>query len=129
VSRECQRLDHLAGTARLTIVSLALGLGACGGGLTPTPVAGGLTFTSLAVGGFHTCGLTSGGAAYCWGLNDYGQLGDGTIGGPPCNFLGQCSRLTPTPVAGGLAFISLTVGAEHTCGLTSGGAAYCWGGL
>jgi alpha-tubulin suppressor-like RCC1 family protein len=86
--------------------------------LTPTPVAGGLTFTSLTAGAYHTCGLTSGGAAYCWGLNGYGELGDGTSG---------TDRLTPTPAAGGLAFAVLTAGNESTCGLTSGGAAYCWG--
>jgi alpha-tubulin suppressor-like RCC1 family protein len=86
--------------------------------LTPTPVAGGLTFTSLALGWSHTCGLTSGGAAYCWGYNIDGEVGDGTTTNP---------QLTPTPVAGGLTFTSLAVGGAHTCALTSGGAAYCWG--
>jgi uncharacterized protein YjdB/alpha-tubulin suppressor-like RCC1 family protein len=99
----------------------ALGDGTITNRLTPTPVAGGLTFTSIAgVGAFHTCGLTSGGAAYCWGFNRNGELGDGTLGD-------ENSRLTPTPVVGGLTFTSLALGWEHTCGLTSGGAAYCWG--
>jgi alpha-tubulin suppressor-like RCC1 family protein len=95
-----------------------LGDGTTTGHLTPTPVAGGLTFTSLAVGIEHSCGLTSGGAAYCWGYNIDGEVGDGTSG---------TARLTPTPVAGGLTFTSLALGWFHTCGLTSGGAAYCWG--
>jgi alpha-tubulin suppressor-like RCC1 family protein len=94
-----------------------LGDGTTTSRLTPTPVAGGLTFTSLALGGAHTCALTSGGAAYCWGYNSFGQLGDGTT----------TSRLTPTPVAGGLTFVSIALGDWHSCGLTSGGAAYCWG--
>ena len=80
-------------------------------------VAGGLTFASLTAGDVHTCGLTSGGAAYCWGNNDGGELGDGSTD----------RRLTPVAVAGGLTFASLTAGWVHTCGLTSGGAAYCWG--
>jgi alpha-tubulin suppressor-like RCC1 family protein len=42
---------------------------------TPVAVAGGLTFATLTAGGEHTCGLTSGGAAYCWGNNFSGQLG------------------------------------------------------
>ena len=46
--------------------------------LTPVAVHGGLVFSSLTAGYVHTCGLTTGGAAYCWGYNAYGQLGDGT---------------------------------------------------
>ena len=45
--------------------------------VAPTPVAvtGGLTFRQVAVGDQHTCGLTTGNQAYCWGQNWYGQLG------------------------------------------------------
>ncbi|HEY6061084.1 MAG TPA: Ig-like domain-containing protein, partial [Gemmatimonadales bacterium] len=53
-----------------------------------------LTFTALAGGEEYTCGLASGtGAAFCWGRNDYGQLGDGT----------QTSRLAPVQVGVGVA--------------------------
>src|SRR5215207_1325943 len=45
----------------------------------PVLVAGGLTFRKLAGGGAHTCGLTGDGSAYCWGKNDWGQLGDNSI--------------------------------------------------
>lgn len=83
----------------------------------PVPVMGGLTFASLTAGELHTCGVTSGGAAYCWGLGTYGQLGDSSA----------TIRGTPVAVAGGIAFATLTAGYEHTCGVTSGGAAYCWG--
>jgi len=34
----------------------------------------------VAVGGLHTCGIASGGAAWCWGDRTYGQLGDGALG-------------------------------------------------
>ena len=37
----------------------------------------GVTFSSISTGGYHTCGLDSDGNAYCWGRNDYGQLGTG----------------------------------------------------
>jgi len=80
-------------------------------------VTGGLTFTALAVGHDHTCGVATGGNAYCWGANYAGQLGNGSV-----DF-----SAVPGAVTGGLAFARLTAGNAYTCGLTTGGVAYCWG--
>lgn len=77
-----------------------------------------VALVSLVAGGAHTCGLTAAGAAYCWGSNANGQLGNGTIGG---------TSVPAGPVSGGLTFISLSAGGAHTCGVTSNGAIYCWG--
>ena len=87
---------------------------------TPTAVTGGLTFESLSLpdAGRYACGLREDGAAYCWGFSAVGQIGDGTI---------DTQRLTPTAVAGGLKFVSLSAGGTHTCGLTTDSVAYCWG--
>ncbi|HKP50147.1 MAG TPA: hypothetical protein VJU17_09055 [Gemmatimonadales bacterium] len=76
---------------------------------------------TLAAGVFHTCGLTANGAAYCWGFNGAGQLGNATTAGS------TTANPTPEAVVGGIAFASLTAGFQHTCGLTSAGVAYCWG--
>ena len=73
---------------------------------------------AVAAGEAHTCALTTTGSAYCWGGNDYGQLGTGAEG----------DRAIPTRVAAdGIAFRALSTGAYHTCGLATNGDAYCWG--
>ena len=82
---------------------------------TMTVVA--IRFTSVAAGSFHSCGLTASGAAYCWGFNSDGQLGDGST----------ISRLLPTAVAGALTFSMLSASSFHTCGVALNGTAYCWG--
>jgi len=92
----------------------------------PVAVAGGLTFSTVSAGGYHVCGLTPAGAAYCWGESDWGELGDGLITGPEQCASTPCSTV-PVPVSGGLTFSSVTAGEEFTCGLTDAGAAYCWG--
>lgn len=86
----------------------------------PTPVSGHLSFITLSVGGTTACGLVEGGAAYCWGNGTLGQLGDGTSG-PGSH------AVAPSPVAGGVRFQKLSVGATHACGLALDARVYCWG--
>lgn len=83
----------------------------------PATVAGGVRFTSLSAGDRFTCGVAVDGAAWCWGRNDYGQLGRGAPGDSPA----------PVAVAGGLRFRQVSAGFRHACGVTVDGAAYCWG--
>jgi alpha-tubulin suppressor-like RCC1 family protein len=86
---------------------------------SPVPVVGGHRFVQIAAGGFHVCGLTEAGKAWCWGLNSDGQLGIGRD---------ETSSPAPLAVSGGHTFTSLFAGYIDTCGLTSAGTAYCWGG-
>jgi alpha-tubulin suppressor-like RCC1 family protein len=44
-------------------------------------VEGGLEFAYIKAGELFTCGVTSEGVAYCWGDNEYGQLGVGNTSG------------------------------------------------
>jgi len=72
--------------------------------------------TFVAAGGSHTCAI-KGGELYCWGWNDYSQIGDGTM----------ISRSVPTRIAilsGNTTIIA--TGAYHTCALQDGDI-YCWG--
>lgn len=45
---------------------------------TPMQVVGGHTFVELGGGVEATCGKTAEGKFYCWGRNNFGQIGDGT---------------------------------------------------
>lgn len=62
-------------------------------------------FVEIASGGFHTCGRTIGGSAYCWGKA--GGLGDGI----------HVGSAVPVPVFGGLQFKALTAGEAHICAI------------
>ncbi|MFA7478637.1 MAG: hypothetical protein WC184_12240, partial [Acidimicrobiia bacterium] len=87
---------------------------------TPVKVVGNHSFVSITAGVGHSCGVTTGGDAYCWGQNNYGQLGNGNIS----TYVGVFS---PAKVSGKHTFVSITAGNNHTCGVTTGGDAYCWG--
>ena len=76
-----------------------------------------LKFTVVTAGGWHTCAITTAGAAYCWGYGRFGQLGNGDTG----------VQTAPVLVATGLRFTTISAGRFHTCGLTTDSIAYCWG--
>ena len=88
-------------------------------------VLAGKTLTQIAAGTAATCALDSTGTAYCWGDNNYGQLGDGNSGD---------SSGSDVPVAvdtagvlAGKTLTQITGAGLHTCALDTAGAAFCWG--
>jgi len=99
----------------------ALGTGDSTNRSTPALVAGGLKWVWISAGAHVACGLVAGGHAYCWG-GAGGQLLLGT------DSLAQSP--VPVPVKTSVQFTQLATGGEganHTCGLTGTGIAYCWG--
>lgn len=103
---------------------LPFGSGVASNVVTATPLLGanGMVFSSIYQSAVEGCGLDATGKAWCWGINVFGGVGDGTT----------TVRSSPVPVAGNLTFSGLALkDANNTdataCGITSGGDAYCWG--
>ena len=85
--------------------------------VAPRQVSGQQKFTTIVAGSGHTCARGEDGSGWCWGLNSYGQLGDGTT----------VLRTAPVPVKGISRLTSLSAVAAHTCATAGGGEAWCWG--
>ncbi|MDY0000199.1 MAG: hypothetical protein RBU30_02775 [Polyangia bacterium] len=73
---------------------------------------------SVAAGMWHTCALDGDGRVYCWGANNYGQLG-----------VGSSDLYSTTPLEVGLSerAVAIALGAVHTCAIAATGSLYCWG--
>lgn len=84
---------------------------------TPTAVATGLRFASIALGGAHVCGLAADGRGSCWGADGAGELGVG----------GGVDRTTPAAIFGDTPWLTITTGTAHTCALAGDATAACWG--
>ncbi|MCW2757676.1 MAG: regulator of chromosome condensation [Nocardioidaceae bacterium] len=95
---------HQAGSSPVVVLSVP----------SPAPVVP----TALALGWYHGCALMTNGTVRCWGRNDLGQLGRGTVGttGP-----------TPVEVPGLSGVVSLASGENHTCAALASGRVACWG--
>jgi alpha-tubulin suppressor-like RCC1 family protein len=86
--------------------------------LSPVAVVGNRQWRQISAGQLHTCGVTTFDVAFCWGWDQFGQLGDGAA---------KIERLSPSRVAGALRFRQVDAGGSHTCAVTVDGRAFCWG--
>ena len=78
------------------------------------------SITSISAGVLNTCASTDAGAAYCWGRDLIGAVGDGVISTVP--------RTLPTQVVGLTAgTASVSAGDDVGCALSDTGALRCWG--
>ncbi len=116
--------SHTCGIAYLNHHVYCAGLGAdgqCGVGFSaPTNVfqevvvPGTPMFDELTSGPLFTC-ARAGTAAWCWGANATGQLGN------------QTTMSTGTPIALVGAWTQLSAGQDHLCGIRTGGTLWCTG--
>ena len=85
----------------------------------PAPRRVGTDFDWLSVkaGGWHTCAIKTDNSLWCWGYNEYGQLGDST----------QFYRDTPFQIGARTDWVDLTLNGYHTCASNKAGDVYCWG--
>lgn len=72
-------------------------------------------------GNYRTCGIISG-SAYCWGNDNYGQLGDGTT----TNSLVPVKVVRNSAVLGAKLITDIASGSYHNCVLAAS-EVYCWG--
>src|SRR5439155_9939321 len=85
---------------------------------TPAVPALGVTdVVAAAAGRFHTCAIAANGGMWCWGRNDFGQLGDGTTTGSS----------VPVSVNGISSAVAAGTNVGHTCAVLSDGTIRCWG--
>ncbi|MBU1069249.1 hypothetical protein KJ975_06730 [Myxococcota bacterium] len=71
----------------------------------------------ISAGAWFTCAVNSSQEAYCWGRNNYGQLGDGSL----------IDRHSPNIVPGLTGVADISAGGQHTCALMTDGSVKCWG--
>jgi len=97
-----------------------------GGYDTPQAVTGMTKAVSATNDGEHApgyCALLSTGGMDCWGDNQFGELGNGTTGGPD----GNNGYDTPQAVTGITNALSITSDTDGYCAVLSTGGLDCWG--
>ncbi len=84
----------------------------------PVSVSGPGTVAAIGQGSatLRTCVIISGGTAKCWGDNEGGELGNGSV----------LPSSVPVAVSGLTSVTKIAMGAYHTCAV-NGGKAECWG--
>jgi alpha-tubulin suppressor-like RCC1 family protein len=98
-----------------------------GDNLPPIALGAGRTATAISAGGFHSCALLDNGTVKCWGLNFYGELGQGDVAtrGDGPNEMGD--NLAPIALGAGRRATAISAGYTHTCALLDNGTIKCWG--
>ena len=94
---------------------------------TTRAVEDGHHFSAVTAGGLHSCALeATSHAAYCWGANQYGQLGRGSVDTLAARDV-RGSNPLPAVVAGAQPYNAISAGLDHTCAVSASGDVWCWG--
>lgn len=91
------------------------------GNPVPTQVGTATTWASVASGEAHTCATRTDATLWCWGDNEWGELGVATNNGT------LNPNSSPIQVGSGTAWSAVVVGREHSCATATTGAVWCWG--
>src|SRR5262249_46023209 len=75
------------------------------------------SFDKVVTGNGYTCALGSDSAVYCWGANDFGNLGNGTY---------KPSTI-PKPVDASADWLAVDANNFTTCGIRKDNSLWCWG--
>jgi alpha-tubulin suppressor-like RCC1 family protein len=74
-------------------------------------------WAQASAGGNHTCGVRKNGKLYCWGYDNFGQIGDGASTG----------ATSPRRIGSFEDWANVSASYRHTCGVRKNGKLYCWG--
>ena len=85
-------------------------------------VLAGKKLVQITAGQLQACALDSTGHAFCWGNNQFGQLGDNSTSGS-----GVPVAVDAGGALAGQTLTQISGGSDYTCALDTAGAAYCWG--
>jgi alpha-tubulin suppressor-like RCC1 family protein len=93
-----------------------------GGGMAPAPEPPVAVFAlsgvkALSAHAQHACAVRDDETLWCWGRNNQGQIGDGTM----------TDQAQPVRVAALTAVTHVSAGLLHTCAATRAAGLFCWG--
>jgi len=73
--------------------------------------------TTLSSGDNHNCMIDEDDRLWCWGKNDFGQLGDGTTD----------NKSIRTKISTSDDWSQISLGEDHSCAIKLDGSLWCWG--
>ena len=74
-------------------------------------------FKKISAGMAHSLAIDENGALWAWGLNNNGQIGDGTTN----------NSLTPIKIMNGTSFKEVSAGGNYSLAISEDGTLYAWG--